>query len=116
MLFCALRAAGISLVVFLLLVLLSAAIYLKQQPSDLFLKIAATGSCAAAFFLCGLLACRRNTFPVAQVGLLASLFLLLVILAILLLISRGAFSLYILVVLGLALFLPIAGGLLGKRL
>ncbi len=116
MLICALRAAAISLVAFLLLVLLIAAIYLKRQPTDLFLQIAAFVCCALAFFLCGVFACRKNTFPVAQVGLLASLFLLLIILGILLILSKGTLSLYVLIVLGFALFLPIAGGLLGKRL
>lgn len=116
MLICALRAAAISLVVFLLLALLVAAIYLKRQPTELFLQISAFICCAIAFFLCGVLACRKNTFPIAQVGLLASLFLLFIILGILLVISKGTLSLCALIVFGFALFLPIAGGLLGKRL
>ncbi len=116
MFFCALRAAAISLVIYLLLTLLLAAVYLKRQPSELFLQIAAFICCAAAFFFCGIFACRKNSFPVAQIGLLASLFLLLFILAILLIVSKGMLSLHVLIILGFALLLPIAGGLLGKRL
>lgn len=110
------RAAVIAFVCLLAALALFAWMYLRNDYANTVLKVLSYSACAVAFFLCGIFSSIKNRFPIAKVSMLASFILLVLVLALLLFVSKGTFSLCVLFLPAFACLLPIGGGLVGRRI
>lgn len=111
-----LKAAGIALLVLLILLSVLAYVYWKKEVSFTTLQALAFIFSGVSFLLCGFLAARKNKIPTVYASGGAGLLILLVLTALLAILSGGNMSNMIWILVAIGIVCPFLGGMLARKI